>query len=96
MKIVMIAYSQAIDNEVTDILVDNNVAGCTKWKEVTGEGVAGGVHLGTKRWPKLNNVLMMALEDALAVKVMDGVRALRAQLGPEGVKAFMLPCEEVT
>ena len=52
--------------------------------------------MGTKRWPKLNNVLMLALDDALAMKVMNGVRELRRQLGPEGVKAFLLPCEEVT
>ena len=96
MKLVMIAYNQAIDGEVTDILVDNNIAGCTKWKKAAGEGVGSGVHLGTKRWPKLNNVLMMAMEDVPAVKVMDGVRELRKQFGPEGVKAFLLPCEEVT
>ena len=85
MKSVMIAYSQAIDHEVWDVLVDN-IVGCTKWKKVAGEGdlhelvhlllaakrvhppwpvghgrrnslgpspLACGVHLGTKRGPKL-------------------------------------------
>jgi hypothetical protein len=45
---------------------------------------------------KLDNVLTAVLDDTLAVKVMDGARELQKQFGPEGVKAFLLPCEEVT
>jgi hypothetical protein len=128
MKLVMIAYRQAIDDEVWDIL-GNGVVECTKGEKVACQGdfdepvhlllagkqvlppspvghgrqrslspspLASGVHLGTERWSKLNNVLMGVLDDALAAKVMDGARELQKQFGPEGVKAFLLPCEEGT
>ena len=38
MKIILIAHGQTIDNEVTDIRVDNNIAGCTKWKNMNYMG----------------------------------------------------------
>ena len=127
MKLVMIAYSQAIDDEIWDILADGIIE-CTEWERVKGEedldelvhlllavkrvlpprpvghgrpdspgfssGV-GGSQPETKSWSKLNNVLMVVLDDVLSVKVMDGVRELQGQFGPEGIKAFLLPCEEV-
>ena len=127
MKLVMIAYSQAIDDEVWDILADGIVE-CTKWEKVEDErdfdelvhlllvikrvrppwpfghgrqssldpfALASGERLGTRRWSKLNNVLTAVLDDTLAAKVMGDVRELQKQFGPEGVKAFLLPCEEV-
>lgn len=128
MKLVMIAYSQAIDDEVWDILADGIVE-CAKWEKMervgdldelvhlllvvkrvlppwpAGHGrqdslstspLASGIRPGTSRWSKLNNVLMVVLDDVLSVKVMDGVRELQGQFGPEGIKAFSLACEEVT
>ena len=126
MKLLMIAYGQAVDDEVWDILADN-IIGCTEWKSAASEEeldelvhlllvvkrvlpprpgdddspdsfapspLAGEFRLGTTRRSKLDNVLMVVLDDALAGKVMDGVRAFRSQFGLEGIKAFMLPCED--
>jgi hypothetical protein len=127
MKLVMIAYSQTIDDEIWDVLA-GGVLECTQWEKVegeedlgelvhlllavrrvlpsrsTGEGsqgspgfspLAGGIPLGTKSWSKLNNVLMVVLDDVLSGKIMDGVRDLQGQFGQERIKAFLLPCEEV-
>lgn len=96
MKIVFIAYGQNLDDEVTDILVDNMIANFTKWKRVGGVGQSSGVHRGKAPWPKLNNVMMLALGEDEATKVMDGVRQMRRSRGASGVKAFLVPCEEVT
>jgi len=96
MRLILITYNEALDGELTELLDAAGVAGFTKWTRVLGRGRASGPHLGTHVWPKANHVLMAAVEDDSGKALMDGVRELRARLGRQGVKAFMLPLEEVT
>jgi len=96
MKLILITYNEALDDEVDRLLRENGVEGFTKWTKVYGKGRASGPHLGTHVWPKANNVIAAATEDETAQKLLNGVRELRGRLAAEGVKAFLLPCEEVT
>jgi hypothetical protein len=96
MKLLLIAYYEAIEEEVMEVLYQAGVETYTKWTQVMGKGRASGPHFMSHVWPKGNNVLAVAVEDAEAEKIMAGVRALRARLGKEGVKAFLLPLEEMT
>jgi len=96
MKLVLIAYNEALDEEVEELLHTTGVDGFTKWTKTYGKGQSSGPHLGTHVWPKANNVLAAATEDETAEKLLDGVRELRGRLAAEGIKAFVLPCEEVT
>lgn len=96
MKLVLIAYNEAIDEEVGEILKSNGAEGWTKWTKVYGQGRSSGPHLGTHVWPKANNVVAAATDDDTAAKLLEGVRELRQRLSKEGVKAFVLPCEEAT
>ena len=61
-----------------------------------GSGQHSESHLMTHVWPKANNVLMTCVEDQKAVKIIDGVRELRKTLGHEGIKAFLMPVDDVT
>jgi len=96
MKLVLIAYNEALDEELAEVLHANGVESFTKWAKAYGKGQASGPHLGTHVWPKANNVLAAVTDDETARKVLDGVRELRKRLSKEGVKAFLLPCEDMT
>jgi len=96
MKMLLIAYNEAIDGEVMDLLNANSVEGFTKWTKVLGKGKTSGPHLSTHVWPKANNVLAICIEDEKAKSILDGVRELRKSIGSEGLKGFVMPLETVT
>ena len=95
MKMVMLVYNEAIDNEVMEILEDCLMKNYTKITEVFGCGVASGTHLGTDIWPGRNNILYVACEETVGKKILVAVKQLRKSLGAEGIKAFLMPLEEV-
>jgi len=95
MKMVLIAYNEAIDEEVLEVLVRAGAENYTKWTRVQGKGATSGPHLGSHVWPKQNNVLAIAVDDQQAQAILGGVRELRSRLGEKGVKAFVLPLELV-
>jgi len=96
MKMILIAYNEAIDEEVMEMLKRNSAEGYTKWTKVLGNGSAGGPHLLTHVWPKANNVLAICVEDEQSEAILEGIRALRETVGREGVKAFVVPVEAIT
>ncbi len=96
MKMILIAYNQALDEEVMGALEECCLENYTKWTGVLGKGSASGSHFGTHVWPKANNVLAIAADDSLVEPFLQQVRKLRAELGHEGVKAFVLPIEGFT
>lgn len=96
MKLILITYNEAVDEEVMELLDDNSVEGYTKWTKILGKGKSSGPHLLTHVWPKANNVLAACVDDGPAAGLMEGVRKLRETIGHEGVKAFQIPLEAVT
>lgn len=97
MKLILIAYNEAIDEEVMEVLEDNS-AECyyTKWTKVLGKGKTSGPHLLSHVWPKANNVLAVCVDDEQARSIFERIHRLRKNLGHEGVKAFLIPLEAVT
>lgn len=96
MKMIMISYNQAIEEEVTDILARCGMENYTKWTQVQGKGKTSGTHLGNEVWPGLNNVLFCAVEESKVKSCLDCVEELRNRLGKEGVKAFVWDLEATT
>lgn len=96
MKMVMIAYNEAIDDEVTEILEGCVMKNYTKIVNVFGKGTSSGTHLGNDIWPGRNNLLYVACDDAQAKKMLGCVGELRKTLGKEGIKAFSWGLEGMT
>ncbi|MCK4993766.1 MAG: hypothetical protein KAS13_01800 [Candidatus Omnitrophica bacterium] len=96
MKMVFITYNIAINDEVMEILKNVGIDGYTRWERTTGCGKASGPHLGTNVWPAENSVLAVAIEDEKKYKLIEKINEERKKLGREGVKAFVLPLEEIT
>ena len=92
----MLVYNEAIDDEVVDTLEACAIKSYTKLTKVYGRGAASGTHLGNDIWPGLNNILYAACSDDEAKRLIKSVRDVRRTLGKEGVKAFVLPLEEIT
>jgi len=96
MKLVIICYNVAIGEEVLEVLKEIGISSYTRFKEVQGVGKLSGPHLGNHIWPAVNSVLMVALEEDKKDKLIKRIKELRKKLGKEGVKAFVLPVEEIT
>lgn len=96
MKMVMVMYNEAIDVEVMEVLAGCGLEFYTKWQRVLGKGHISEPHLDSNVWPGLNNVLCVVCEDDIAKKLLSCVKELRKTLNKEGVKAFVLPVEELT
>ena len=96
MKMVMLTYNEALDNEVMEILESCLMKNYTKITGVFGCGTSSGTHLGTDIWPGLNNILYVACEEVVGKKIIVLVKQLRKSLGVEGIKAFLMPLEELT
>ena len=92
----MLMYNEALDNEAMDILESCSLKNYTKVTGVFGCGSSSGTHLGTDIWPGRNNILYVACEEAAGKKIIVLVKQMRKSLGAEGMKAFLMPIEDLT
>jgi nitrogen regulatory protein PII len=95
-KIVMIVYNEAIDAQVMEVLEECAMKNYTKIEGAFGKGTTSGTHLGNDIWPGRNNLLYVACPEQTAKQIISCVKELRKKLGQEGIKAFILPVEEIT
>ena len=96
MKMVMIVYNEVMDSEMMDALKCCGLKSYTKTIGVFGSGKASGTHMGDDVWPGKNNILQVVCETEETEKLIPIIKDMRAKLGKEGVKAFVMPVEEVT
>lgn len=95
-KMVMIAYNEAIDDEVMEVLENCRLKNYTKIKGAFGKGAASGTHSGDDIWPGRNNILYAACQDNETKQLISCVKELRKKFGKEGVKAFVWSLDELT
>jgi hypothetical protein len=96
MKMVIICYNEAINEEIQEILNSENIEGYTEIPKTIGKGIAGGPHFMSHIWPKANNVLFSCVEDNKANSILNKVKQLRAEMANIGLKAFSLPVDSIT
>lgn len=96
MKMVMIAYNEAVDMEVMEVLEHCGLKNYTKIMAAYGKGTTSGTHLGNDIWPGRNNILYVACSEKEAEELISCVKELRKKLGKEGIKAFVWNLEDTT
>ncbi|HPB68393.1 MAG TPA: hypothetical protein PLT76_09690 [Candidatus Omnitrophota bacterium] len=96
LKMVMLVFNEAVELEILEVLEQCGVKNYTKIPETYGRGTTSGGHEGNDIWPGRNTIFYVACPEENAKKMLDAVRGLRKTLGEEGVKAFLLPLEELT
>jgi nitrogen regulatory protein PII len=95
-KMVMVVYNEALDTEVMEVLENCGLKNYTQLTGIFGRGSTSGTHLGNDIWPGRNNILYVACDEKQARQILIYVKELRKKIGHEGIKAFLLPVEEVT
>ncbi|GBD94466.1 hypothetical protein BMS3Abin05_02075 [bacterium BMS3Abin05] len=95
MKEVQITYNEAINAELIACLTTHGISTYTKIPHVFGVGTHSDPHMGSHVWPGENNMLFIVAEDEAVAKIMDCVRQLKKKKLKEGIKAFLIPVEEV-
>jgi nitrogen regulatory protein PII len=94
MKMFLIVYCNAADEEVIEAFKKGGVRAYTKMSEARGEGTDTVPKLGTHCWPGKNNALFIAAEDREVDGIKDAIREIRRAHPRSGVKGFILPMEE--
>ncbi len=96
MKMIFLVYSQATDYDVIASLKKLGIRGYTKMEKACGEGTETEPKLHTHTWPGENNVIFMAVDDDGSVPVIiEEVRRMKVEHPRAGLKAFILPMEEI-
>jgi hypothetical protein len=92
MKMLMVAYDAACDDEVLEILAGCDAPGFTRWKRVSGRGRRSDPRMDDSVWPGYNNVLLVAVEDDHQLDtVHEALSRLHRRLGGKGLKVFAWP-----
>ena len=96
MKAIFVAYNQAYNEEIVELLEKLGQRGYTVWQDVGGRGsVDGDPHLGSHAWPTQNHAVLSVVEDALVKDIMQALREKDAAYPDLGLRAYVLPVEEV-
>jgi nitrogen regulatory protein PII len=94
MKMFLIIYCQAADQQVIAALKRAGILGYTKMEEVRGEGTETEPRLGTRMWPEKNNVLLTAVADEEVHRINEQIRRIKSEHPSAGIRGFLLPMEE--
>ena len=95
MKAIFVAYNQAYNQEIVELLESLGQRGYTVWENIGGRGSRDGEpHLGNHAWPTQNHALLSVVEDSLAKSAMAALRELDAANPKLGLRAYVLPVEE--
>jgi hypothetical protein len=95
MKMLVVVYSDAVDEDVVEAFKNARVEGYTKWREALGEGRESEPKLGTHFWPGKNNVLAMVVADEALPTLREIIQGLRSKHPKAGLKTFMLQVEDI-
>ena len=92
MQSIFIAFDQAHQEAVIDILTRCSCRGFTAFGDVTGRGSAtGDPHYGTHAWPSMDSAILTIVEDKQVEPVLAKLRALDESKPLLGLRAFVWP-----
>ena len=100
MKMLMMIFKESLEEEIKALLARYNVKAFTEMHEVTGMG-EGGASLHSLSWPGFNNLVMAAMPEADADKVIHALKEYREGLEKKQgnskipLRVFSLPCDLV-
>jgi hypothetical protein len=97
MKMLLIVFRESLEEEILALLNEKNVKGFSELHKVGGTGETGDAfHSFTG--PGVNSMILTALPEDQADRVVEGLKAFRDQRGQElygakiPLRVFVLPC----
>ena len=95
MKGIFIAYNQAFNEEITELLERLGQRGYTLWTEIGGRGsVDGEPHLGNHAWPTQNHALFAAVEDGKVSDILEALHRTDVDNPLLGLRAYVWNIEQ--
>ena len=95
MKSIFIAFNQAYNEEIADLLEAHGQRGYTRWVDIHGRGsVDGEPHLGNHAWPTMNIGIMTVVPDEKVAGIMADLKAKNEAFEALGLRAFVWNIEE--
>ena len=90
MKALFIAYNQAYNEEIVDLLATHGQRGFTRWENVEGKGDFNGFpRFGSHAWPEMNHALLVMCKDEKVEPLLADLKA-RDEAAPDlGLRAFV-------
>lgn len=98
MKIAFIICNEVYTPRIMDILAAHGVDYYTRWEEVKGKGHGTDPHLGTRSFPGLNAVLMIAFPEHESLeKVVAAIVAANRDIArpDDHIRLFQVPLERI-
>lgn len=89
MKALFVAYNQAYNEEIIEVLERHGQRGFTRWEDIEGRGSSTGIpHLGSHAWPEMNHALLVVVEDSMVQPLLDEFREMDQKSPALGLRAF--------
>ena len=90
MKAVFVAYNQAYNEEIVEILELNGQRGFTRWEDIQGRGgIDGKPHMGSHGWPEQNHAILVMMDDEKVAPVLAALRTKDEEAPDLGLRAFV-------
>ena len=100
MKMIMIVFRESLEEDIRGLLSKNQVEAFTEMVDVVGKSEAGAA-FHSLSWPGLNNMILVALPEVQADRVVAALKTfhdqqVRSEHGAKiPMRVFTLPCELV-
>ncbi|MBQ1973768.1 MAG: hypothetical protein II222_05460 [Paraprevotella sp.] len=95
MKSVFIAFDQAFQERIVEVLDRNNCRGFTRFEQVQGRGSkTGEPHYGSHAWPSMCSAIITMVEDEKVDNLLDALHALDVETEMLGLRAFVWNIEK--
>lgn len=95
MKAVFIAYDQAHQENIAEVLDRLTIKGFTMFPQVMGAGTkTGDPHLGSHAWPTMNAAILTIVPDEKLDKLMERLHELDVNNEMLGLRAFVWTVEK--
>ncbi len=98
MKIAFIIYNGVYTPRVMEMLGALSIDYYTWWEDVKGKGHGTEPHLGTRSFPGMNSVLMIAFqEEATLEKLVEKIMHLNGEIArpDDRIRLFQVPLERI-
>lgn len=90
MKAIFIAFDQAHQDTIIDLLEKNSCRGFTSFGETRGRGTfKGEPHFGSHAWPSLGGAILTIVEDTRVEQVLQKLKELDMAKPLLGLRAFV-------
>jgi len=89
MKALFIAYNQAYNEEIVEVLEHNHQRGFTRWQDIQGKGGFNGIpRMGSHAWPEQIHAILAFVKDEKVQPILDELKA-KDEASPDlGLRAF--------